>query len=83
MKKFSVRCLVANAFLENSNNKANVDHIDENKANNNVKNLRWATNQDNLYNQGKIKNNTSGYKGVCFHKKIKKYAAHIRINNEC
>lgn len=37
-----------------------VDHIDELKTNNNIKNLRWATRLQNKYNVGKQKNNTSG-----------------------
>ena len=59
-----------------------VDHIDENKANNNVKNLRWATSNENGYNQGKNKTNTSGFKGVSFDKNTNKYQARININGK-
>ena len=82
MKMFSVHRLVALAFLENPDNKPMIDHIDNNTANNNVKNLRWATQKDNLANQGKQINNTSGFKGVCFHKNKNKYQAHININGK-
>ena len=61
-KYFYIHRLVGNAFLENPDNKPMIDHIDENKVNNNVKNLRWATSIDYGYNQGKQKNNTTGYK---------------------
>jgi len=54
-KMFLIHRLVGIAFLENPEKKEMIDHIDENKSNNNVKNLRWATNQDNLANQGKKK----------------------------
>ena len=81
-KIFTVHRLVAIAFLKNPNNKPMIDHIDENKANNNVKNLRWASDQENQYNQGKYKNNTSGYKGVSFNKKANKYESRIRINGK-
>lgn len=41
-----------------------VDHKDRHRANNVWTNLRLATRTDNLINQGKKPNNTSGYKGV-------------------
>ena len=82
VKNFRVHRLVGKAFLENPDNKEMIDHIDNNPANNNVKNLRWATSKNNLANQGKQKNNTTGFKGVCFHKHINKYIASIRINGK-
>ena len=79
-KSFRVHRLVGNAFLENPDNKEMIDHIDENKVNNNVKNLRWATRKDNGYNRGKNINNTTGFKGVNYHKPSNKYRAVININ---
>ena len=43
----SVHRLVAQAFIPNPNNKPCVDHIDHNKSNNNVNNLRWVTIEEN------------------------------------
>ena len=81
-KKFKVHRLVGISFLENPDNKPMIDHIDENKANNNVKNLRWATRKDNSCNRGKPKNNTTGFKGVSFYKPLNKYKAYININGK-
>ena len=82
LKRFRVHRLVGMAFLENPDNKPMIDHIDNNPANNNIKNLRWATNQDNGCNRGKYKNNKSGFKGVSFDKHRNKYQATIYINGK-
>ena len=82
VKMFKVHRLVGKAFLENPDEKPMIDHIDENKSNNNVKNIRWATSSDNGCNQGKRMNNTSGYKGVSFNKPSNKYLARININGK-
>lgn len=46
-KSFLVSRLVAQTFIPNPNNYPEVDHIDENKNNNCVDNLRWCTRQFN------------------------------------
>ena len=41
-----------------------IDHMDGNRANNQIANLRAATRQENCRNTQKYKNNTSGYKNI-------------------
>lgn len=41
-----------------------IDHIDNNRANNLIENLRAATRQENQRNKPKQKNNQSGYKNI-------------------
>jgi HNH endonuclease len=57
-----------------------VDHRDLDGQNNKWRNLRQATRAQNLANQPKRKKNTSGYKGVHFHKATGLYHARIGIN---
>lgn len=45
-----VHRLVAEAFIPNPNNYPTVDHIDRNRQNNEVTNLRWCTLSDNMKN---------------------------------
>jgi hypothetical protein len=59
-----------------------IDHIDGDKTNNKIKNLREATISQNLCNRGANSNGTSGYKGVSFHKKNLNWCAYITLNRK-
>ena len=65
-KKFSKynHRLVALIFIDNPDNKKEVDHIDRDKLNNNVNNLRWANHSENNRNKNAQSNNKSGYSGI-------------------
>tara|TARA_R110002020_G_scaffold125388_3_gene282597 strand:- start:282 stop:800 length:519 start_codon:yes stop_codon:yes gene_type:complete len=54
-----------------------IDHINGIKNDNRIINLRSCTNQENLRNQKIKKSNTSGYKGVSWHKAMKKWSVRI------
>lgn len=49
-KSFSVHRLVADAFIPNPENKPCIDHLDRDKTNNSVYNLRWCTMSENMLN---------------------------------
>ena len=79
-KSYYVHRLVANAFINNPNDKLCVDHKDNNKTNNNISNLRFATAKENNQNSKLSIKNTSGCKGIYFNKRIKKWHARIMID---
>ena len=82
LKSFLIHRLVAEHFIENPQNKPCVDHIDGNILNNKLSNLRWATRNENMRNQKISITNTTGYKGVTYHKPTKKFVAKISIDNK-
>jgi hypothetical protein len=59
-----------------------VDHISLNKLDNRRENLRVATRKQNMDNKNKQSNNTSGFKGVSFHKRDQKFVAQISIDGK-
>ena len=81
-KRENVHGLVGRYFLPNPNNKLCVDHIDTDKTNNHISNLRWATKRENNCNKPLQKNNSSGLKGVYYDKRFNLWSAKIGHNNK-
>ena len=81
-KKYMIHRLVAIAFIPNPENKNDVDHIDNNPANNSLYNLRWSSRSENLMNTQLSLRNTSGVKGVSWNKRHHKWQACIMIDGK-
>jgi hypothetical protein len=80
IKSHSIHRLVAKAFIPNIFNKEFVDHINNQKLDNTVSNLRWCTNQQNQFNSLLSKRNTSGIRGVTWEKN--KWRARLEYNGK-
>tara|TARA_B100000029_G_scaffold479416_1_gene526450 strand:+ start:606 stop:1037 length:432 start_codon:yes stop_codon:yes gene_type:complete len=70
-RKFcKVHRLVAQTYIPNPDNLSQVNHIDEDKSNNNVDNLEWCTNQYNIeYSHAKsyiVENVSTGERQTVF-----------------
>ena len=50
-KQYSVARLIGTTFIPNPENKPEIDHIDRNRQNNNVNNLKWATDEEQCLNK--------------------------------
>ena len=83
-KNHRVHKLVAHEFIQrpDSNAKLVIDHIDRNKVNNQVTNLRWATQQQNMMNMTIRTGTSSQYKGVAYHKTKSKWCAYIMFDRK-
>jgi hypothetical protein len=59
-----------------------IDHINGNKIDNRLSNLRECSNAENIRNQRIHSNNSSGYKGVYWHKACQKWVAQIGVDRK-
>ena len=81
-KPFMLHTLVAMTFLGHKPDgyKIVIDHIDNNKLNNNLTNLQLISQRDNSSKDKK--NGTSQYSGVTWHKATNKWRSQIRIGDK-
>jgi hypothetical protein len=82
VKNLFVHRLLSLAFIPNPKNKTCIDHINNKKLDNRLKNLRFVTSQENSRNRSISSHNTSGVKGISFHTKCNKWQAFIKINGK-
>jgi len=76
--RWRVHRLIALLFIPNTDNKEQVDHIDRNKQNNSITNLRWANSSENcinVYVRSKL-----SYRHICYDKRKDRYM--IGINQQ-
>ena len=78
----SIHRMIADAFIPNPENKECVDHINGNRQENSLNNLRWASKTENGINKKIQTNNSTGYTGVMFDKRCNKYFSQIKYNNK-
>ena len=78
-KLHTLHRLIAILFVDNPENKMFVDHIDNNRRNNDVLNLRWVSRKENNQNKSMSRRNTSGIKGVSWNK-LKKNGEHTSVS---
>ena len=75
-KYFYIHRLLGIHYLPNPENKYSIDHINRNKSDNRIENLRWATQKEQCENREQqclsIKN-TSGHTGIYYHNDSKKW----------
>ena len=82
MKHHYIHRLVSIHFIPNINNDKCFDHINNNKLDNTVSNLRWCTFQQNQFNRQMNINNKSGIKGIYYNKNYQKWHVRIGFNNK-
>jgi hypothetical protein len=86
IKYMMLHRLLAICFIPNPNNYTEIDHIDRNKLNNNLENLRWCSSSQNCRNRERyqINENTpqSGFKYVTWNKNLNIWQGRITINGK-
>ena len=74
--------LIAETFIDNPNSYTEVDHINRNKGDDRIENLRWCSRSINQKNKNIFSNNTSGIKGVKFDKFNNRWIAMWNIDGK-
>jgi hypothetical protein len=69
-------------YVYESMPKKELDHIDGNRDNNKINNLREATSSQNKQNTKMSKQSKSGLKGAHYHKISKKWLSRIKVNKK-
>ena len=64
LKTFKIHRLLGLAFIPAVEGKNTIDHINRNKLDNRIENLRWADYCEQVHNTGNFKNNQLGHKHI-------------------
>jgi hypothetical protein len=79
-KLYRVHRIIYYLYYEINIDSFQIDHINGDRSDNNIMNLRLVTNQENCWNKQKQKQHSSKYKGVSWDKKMNKWKAQICVN---
>ena len=79
-KSMNIHRLVALLHVPNPDSKEQVDHIDRDKLNNNVSNLRWVSNGENMIN--KSVSGTIPYRHIDYLKTQNRFRIQIKRNKK-
>ena len=74
--------LMHRMLMDIRDSKVQVDHINGDGRDNRLANLRICTSAQNAMNRRTQKNSTSGVGGVSWHKRDRKWQAHITVNRK-
>lgn len=74
--------LMHRVILGVTDSKTLIDHINGNGLDNRKQNLRICSNAQNSRNRDKVKNNSSGFKGVSYNKKLLCFESKIGLDNK-
>jgi len=84
VKNVRIHRLLGGAFISNPLNKKIIDHIDRNRLNNNLENLRWVTSSENNTNKTVSSKNKLGIVGITdmLHNNKMCWCAYIKKNKK-
>ena len=81
-KRFRIHRILAKMFIPNPNNYEFVDHINRNRIDNRLENLRWCSRMENNQNQSISIRNKSGYKHISWYTKKQRWYVQIKRNKK-
>ena len=81
-RKYQGKMLLMHRYIMKPSFDMQIDHINMDGLDNRRDNLRICYHVQNLMNTKKHFDNTSGYKGVCYHKLKRKWVVRINVNKK-